>query len=677
MSPLSPNRSALNGSSQSGARIIAAFVIFLAMVAVLTSCRWARRAPNILLITLDTTRADRLGCYGSSHGLTPSLDQLAAEGCLFERAYTVCPITLPAHASLLTGRHPFEHGVRVNGENRLPETETTLAEILRDHGYETAAFIGAFVLDSMFGLDQGFQTYDDDIEAPIVARQNRLLRERPADEVASRAIAWLRARRSQPWFCWVHFFDPHYPYNPWPSAFGERFRTSPYHAEIAYMDLHIGRLLNELQRAGQDRHTLVIAVADHGESLGEHGEMQHGLTLYESAVRVPLIIRWPRRIPRGMRISEPVSLVDILPTVMDWLGLPQPGVSGHSLTPLLSGKPHGAASCYMETHMPFNDYGWAPLAGMVEKTWKYIHAPRPELYNLSADPSEKQNLAGRHADEAARLAAELEGLLAQATSSESVGVHLSASERQSLLSLGYAGGHGPAPDMSAWSDLPDIKDVLPLVQISNDAQTFLNDGRPADALTLAMDLVRRDPKNPKFQLLLATTLGAMGRMEETVPILTNLLARGRDQLPLDVYLDTSKLLALAREMRGDRAGAEQLLREILREDRAFVEALNGLAWLLATAPEVTPDQASEALALSREAVRLTARRDASFLDTLAAACATAGEFEEAVSVAEEARRLAAAEGNTRLALALAERINLYRNNERYRSQSPDNSMKQN
>lgn len=671
------NRVPLNTKRKSGVFVITAFGTLLALIAAVSSCRLARRPPNILLITMDTTRADCLGSYGSTNGLTPSLDQLAMEGCVFARAYTVCPLTLPALASLLTGRYPFEHGVRVNGENRLPTSEITLAEVLSDCGYETAAFVGAFVLDSMFGLDQGFQLYDDDIEAPVVARQSRLLRERTADQVASPAMAWLRSRRSRPWFCWVHFFDPHYPYNSWRSAFGERFRSAPYNAEVAYMDIHIGRLLKELQRSGQDRHTLVIAVADHGESLGEHGEMQHGLTLYEAAVRVPLIMRWPGRIPRGTHVSEPVSLIDIVPTIMDLLNRPPLNIPGRSLKPLFSGKPLGGARCYLETHMPFNDYGWAPLAGVVEETWKYIHAPQPELYNLVHDSAEQQNLIDQYTNVAARLAGELEGLLARAISSESVAVHLSSSERQSLLSLGYAGGHGPAPDVSAWSDLPDIKDMLPLVQLSNNAITLLNAGRPSEALSLATDLVSRDPNNPKFKLVLATTLGAVGRTEEALSNLTDLLARGRNNLPRDVYLDATKLLALGCVLRGDRAGAEHLLREILREDPTFVEALNGLAWLLATAPEITPEQASEALKLSREAVRWTARRDASFLDTYAAAYAAAGQFQEAVAVAEEARRLAAAEGQAQLARDLSARINLYRNNDRYRMKMPDNSAMQN
>jgi arylsulfatase A-like enzyme len=630
------------------------------------SCGPVRRPPNILLITLDTTRADHLGAYGSTNALTPSLDQLAADGCVFENAYTAAPITLPAHATLLTGRLPFEHGLRANGENRLAETETTLAERLRARGYQTAAFVGAFVLDSTFGLDQGFDLYDDAIDAPIVTGQNRLLRERPADAVASRAIQWLRNRRGGPWFCWVHFFDPHYPYNARPSVFGKRFEARPYQAEIAYMDVHIGRILDTLRRDGAERHTLVIAVADHGENLGEHGEMQHGLTLYQSAVHVPLIMRWPRRISPHTRVSPAVSIADIAPTILEAARVPlDSSLSGRSLWPDIRQRNNTPRPCYMETHMPYNDYGWAPLVGLVEIPWKFVRAPQSELYNISEDPAEQSNLITQHEPVRDRLAAQLNDMMANARASEAAAVLLSDEQRRALLSLGYAGGHGPAPEMSEWTRLPDVKTMLPLVPISNDAQTLLTRGRAAEALPLAQELVRRDPFNATFQLLLATALGALGRVEETEALLVELLQRGREKLSAENYLEALKLLALCREKQGDRATAERLLREILQQDPEYVEAANGLAWLLATSPTVTDTQAAEALALSRAAVQATRRQDGSFLDTYAAACAAAGDFTQAVAAAQEARAAAAAEARTELAAAIVERLQLYRMGRRH------------
>lgn len=644
--------------------VIAAFCA--AAVAELAGCRYVHRPPNVLLITLDTTRADYLGAYGSTLGLTPSLDRLAAEGCVFEHAYTAVPITLPAHATLLTGRWPFEHGLRVNGENRLADEETTLAERLRARGYETAAFVSAFVLDSTFGLDQGFDLYDDAIEAPVVVGQNRLLRERAADVAASHAIQWLRQRRARPWFCWIHFFDPHYPYKTWSSVFGSRFEKNPYQAEIAYMDLHIGRVLKELQHTGADRHTLVIAVADHGECLGEHGEMQHGLTLYQSAVRVPLVMRWPRRIEAGSRVAAPVALADIVPTVLEATRSPSaPSLSGRSLWPAICRGATSSPPCYMETHMPYSEYGWAPLAGLLEGSWKFIRAPQPELYDVTADPAEQSNAAARHADTSARLSDALDRLLADARPSDAVAVSLSAEQRRALMSLGYVGGRGAAPEAAEWHRLPDIKTMLPLVQMANDAQTLITEGRAAQALPLAQRLVQRDPDNPTFQLLLATALGALGRIEEAEPLLTRILERGREGLRLELFLDASKLLASCRQRQGDYAAAERLLRETLKEDPDFVEAANGLAWLLATAPSVSEAQAAEAVRLSRLSVEATHRQDASFLDTYAAACAAAGDFAQAAAIAAEAMALANAHGKPALAAAVAERLKLYQTARRY------------
>lgn len=631
------------------------------------SCRPFRRPYNVLLITMDTTRADRLSAYGASPHLTPALDRLARDSVIFERAYTTAPLTAPAHASLLTGRLPFEHGVRLNGEHRLPQSEITLAEILRDNGYETAAFIGAFVLDSQFGLDQGFDHYDDDIEAHVVVGKNRLLRERSAAEVSRRAREWIAQRGRRPWFCWVHFFDPHYPYQSWPAVFGARFADHPYDAEIAYMDLHIGRLLDALREHGGAANTLIVAVADHGESLGEHGEMQHGLTLYESAVRVPLLIALPRGRHAGRRVAAPVSLADIAPTILDLLNIRAAWpASGRSFRTLLTHDRSGDRSCYIESHMPYSEYGWAPLTALAQGPWKYIRAPRPELYDVARDPAESHNRIETDSDLVTTLNERLLALAQPGASRVSTGSQLSAEDRRTLLSLGYASGRGVAPEPAAIPEnLPDVKDMLPLVQISNEAQTLLEIGKAPEALKLSERLTAQDPANAEFMLLHATVLGAVERFDEAEAWLERLAGRGRAALTLDTYLNTLKLLAFCRQRRGDFAGAEALLREALREDPTYVEAANGLAWILATAPTVSSPQAQEAVALGRSAVEATGRMNASFLQTLATALAAAGQFEEAMATAQEALHCARAHGEQTLAADLLQQIEQYRTRCRY------------
>lgn len=630
-----------------------------------SSCRPFRRPYNVLLITMDTTRADRLSAYGASPHLAPALDRLARDSVIFERAYTTAPLTTPAHASLFTGRMPFEHGVRLNGEHRLPQSEITLAEILRDNGYETAAFIGAFVLDSQFGLDQGFDHYDDDIEAHIVVGKNRLLRERSAAEVSRRAREWILRRGRRPWFCWVHYFDPHYPYQSWSTVFGARFQDHPYDAEIAYMDLHIGRLLDALREHGKLANTLIVVVADHGESLGEHDEMQHGLTLYESAVRVPLLIALPRGRHAGRRVVAPVSLADIAPTILDLLNIRTTWrASGRSFrTWLTHDRNHSwDRPCYIESHMPYSEYGWAPLAALVQGPWKYIRAPRPELYDVARDPAESHNRIETDSDLATTLNNRLLALAQPGAARVSAGSQLSAEDRRALLSLGYASGRGVAPEPAAMPvSLPDVKDMLSLVQISNEAQTLLEIGKAPEALKLAERLIAQDPANAEFMLLHATALGAVERFDEAEESLKRLYERGRAALTLDTYLNTLKLLAFCRQRCGDFAGAEVLLREALREDPTYVEAANGLAWILVTAPTVSPSHAQEAIALSRSAVEATGRMNASFLQTLATALAAAGQFDEALAVAEEALRRAREHGEEALAADLMQQLELYRN----------------
>lgn len=420
-------------------------------------------ADNLLFISFDTTRADHLSAYGYPQVTSATVDSLAKRGTLFTAAYSHVPSTLPSHSTMFTGLLPPQHGVRCNGKYRLPESRTTLAEILAGAGFDTAAVVGAFPIAKRFGLAQGFGTYDDDFASSAVTAKRRKGRmddpgfwighdfvdfERGADEVTDRAIAWLDGRKPR-WFLFAHYFDPHWPYEP--AAGWDSTRGSPYDAEIAYADANLGRLLATVATlAGR---TLVVFTADHGDGLGEHGEgmgddpdaLRYRL-LYDSAVRVPLVIALEGRVVPNQRVNDVVGHVDLLPTVLDLLGVPSPkGLTGRSLTPLLEGRSLPERPLYSETLVPTLE---RPLGidvrAWIEARYKLIRTETPagarvELYDLIADPSELDDLSRSHkglaAEMGARLAAERNRLEGSASVSESILVDPGAEAR--LKSLGY------------------------------------------------------------------------------------------------------------------------------------------------------------------------------------------------------------------------------------------------
>jgi arylsulfatase A-like enzyme len=346
------------------------------------ACNPSPPAISVLLVTLDTTRADHLGSYGAARARTPNLDALAAEGIRYEHAYSPAPITLPAHASLLTGLYPFEHRVRDNGDFPLSDRAQTLAEVLQRHGYRTGAVVAAFVLDRRFGLAQGFDSYDD-----VILEQRTSgsfgFAERQAPAVTDAALAWLSDQPpDRPYFLWVHYFDPHAGYEP-HSNDSEFFGLPPYDAEISFADREIGRLLGRLSESGRDAETLVVTAADHGEGLWEHGEISHGYFVYDSTLRAALILRLPDRAHAGTAIAAPVSLVDVFPTVLERLGIPPCDVSGVALP--LAEPDAGAAlrSIYFENYAVAYSFGLSPLRGIVRGRDKWIEAPRPERYDLA------------------------------------------------------------------------------------------------------------------------------------------------------------------------------------------------------------------------------------------------------------------------------------------------------
>jgi len=353
----------------------------------------AREHLNLVLITLDTARADHVGAYGSTTVETPALDRLAREGVLFEQTETSAPLTLPAHASILTGRFPPEHGVRDNGGFFLAPEQTTLAEMLGARGFSTGGFLAAYVLDGKGGIGQGFETYFDDFD--ISGRRGRSLGEiqRPANEVVDKALPWFDSVKDRRFFAWLHFYDPHTPYDP-PEPFRTKYEGHPYRGEMAFTDSQVGRVVEYLESKGLLDRTVVVAIGDHGESLGEHGEDAHGFFVYEAATRVPFIVRAPFERTRGRRVADPVRTVDVVPTVLDLLGLPAvPSMSGRSLAPLMTGAAvELGLEGYSEALYPLHHYGWSDLRALRSGRFKVIDAPRPELYDLDSDPKELANI---------------------------------------------------------------------------------------------------------------------------------------------------------------------------------------------------------------------------------------------------------------------------------------------
>lgn len=414
------------------------------------------RASNVLLITLDTTRPDRLGSYGCAAAKTPSLDFLASNGVRFSNAYCQVPLTLPSHSSIMTGTYPVYHQVHNNGTYRLNPDLTTLAEVLKGNGFRTAAFVSSFTVNSRFGLNQGFDVYDDELGSgalPVDAGS-----ERRAEKTFEAFAAWLDANGPQKFFCWVHFYDPHLPYDP-PAPFKERFAADPYDGEIAYMDVSIGKIVDRLREHGQLENTLIVVAGDHGEALGEKRELDHGIYIYDVTLRVPLILYGEKLLPRGQVVRPLVRLIDIMPTVLDLLDLPPAGqVQGLSLLDHIRGRRKDDLDSYIETYYPRENYHWSELIGLIDQGWKYIRAPREELYDLKGDPNEETNAIGREARRSSEMRAKLDSMVRTHSSALDSGKALTSEERERLSSLGYLGGGSTAG--ASREALPDPKDKI-------------------------------------------------------------------------------------------------------------------------------------------------------------------------------------------------------------------------
>ena len=516
----------------------------------------AAPAPSLLLITIDTLRADHLGAYGRRSAETPNLDSLASSGLLVENAFTHSPVTLSSHAALLTGRLPFQTGVRSNSLYRLPDDETTLAETLRGRGYRTAAFVSAAALDHRFGLGQGFEIYNDEMNP---TEGGQLIAERGAREVVSAALAWLDDVGESPFFLWVHLFDPHHPYSP-PEPFRSRFADSPYDGEIAYSDHQIGRLLVPVDLAN----TLVVATADHGESLGQHGEQTHGIFVYDATLRVPLILAGPG-ISRGARMKEgPVGLVDVVPTVLEKLGVER--------RPELAGKDvlrEGPSDLlYAETYMTRDFYNWSPLRALRSRRAKFIEAPQSELYDLASDPGETKNLVEERQRTARQLSERLADYVA-ADDARDTSFQPDAKLLSELQSLGYVGGGVPAnPRPAEDLRLPDPKDKIGIVTDLDDAISLFGVKRFEEAAAKLGEILRVDPTNFLASHYLGETLFELSSPRQAIEAYQRAIEQG-NETPYHRF----RLGLLHEQLKEYPAAAEQFGRTIDLDPDAALEVL--------------------------------------------------------------------------------------------------------
>jgi len=463
---------------------------------------------SVLLVTLDTTRADHLGCYGAKFAETPNLDALAGRGVLFEEAISPAPLTLPSHASILTGTVPRRNGVRNNALFRLGGDRELLTAILRRNGYRTAAFVSSVVLDRITGLDRGFELYDDSVR--VGERVAFDYRERAAAQTNDAVFVSLD-RLEEPFFLWVHYFDPHLPYVP-PEPFRTRFRDRPYDGEIAFMDRELGRLLAAVGKRA--RSLLVVVAGDHGESLGEHGEEAHGVFVYQATQRVPLILAGPG-LPRGKVVTERVGLVDVAPTVLNILGLPPlPDADGRSLLPLVRGEKSTPGLYELESFFPYYAYGWEPLRGLVRGDYKFIEAPRDELYRLSSDADEKTNLSATRTELASVMADRLNALTEGDTARPLAESPELAEQRRRLESLGYLSGGG-----SAITDAPiDPKEGITWIADLAAGRRAYQTGRAAEGVEPLRRLLSRNPRNVPALLALANCYLGSGRPLDAVQV---------------------------------------------------------------------------------------------------------------------------------------------------------------
>jgi arylsulfatase A-like enzyme/tetratricopeptide (TPR) repeat protein len=569
---------------------------------------WAKRGidkPNVILVTMDTTRADHIGCYGYSGGKTPHLDALAERGILFEQAATSSPLTLPAHCSILTGMYPTYHGVRINGNTALSEEQTTIAEVLSAQGYECGAFIGAFVLDGRWGLNQGFQHYDDQFDLKKYKHLDLGAIQRPGDVVMDAALNWLEGQKNNPFFAWIHLYDPHTPYEPpepYRPEFGSRSLVGLYDGEIAFMDEQIGRCVAWLEKNGLDKNTVLILIGDHGEGLGSHGEGTHGYFIYEYAVHVPFIAVTPFEGLRGIRVSSQVRAVDVFPTLLELARTePTAKTQGRSLLRLMfRPEKNEEGYAYSESMSPNLQFGWSSLHSLRTPRYKYIDSPRAELYDLTQDADEQTNLFEHDPDVARKMKAELERLMTETSRGAPTpqAANLDKETMERLSALGYIGAPVAAKKSSGRGPLADPKDKLMVFQAVTAAGEMILENKYAEAAAMVESALREEPMIPQALLILSTCYVELGRKEEAKAKLELILKEDPESIQAlismaNILLEEKKnedVIALCKRtlsLDERNTQAHMLIGEIYLGELKYSEALSYLEKAVEIQPKVT------------------------------------------------------------------------------------------
>jgi len=522
------------------------------------------RPLNLLLVTIDTLRADRLGCYGYSKNETPNLDKIAQRGGLFENAVAPAPLTAPSHASMMTGLYPTVHKVRNTGGFVVSPSDITLAKLLQEQGWETAAFVGSSVLKRRFGFNHGFSVYDDEMPTHATGSAQEEP-ERRAGEVVNRAIKWLDAQSGKPFFLWVHVYDPHVPYDP-PAPFRDKYTDRPYDGEIAYTDLEVGRLFDSVARKSGAENTLIAVLSDHGESFSEHGEYTHGVFLYDTTLRIPFLLAGGR-VPAGVRVKQQARTVDLLPTLLELIGVKAPaGVQGASLVPTFRGSDVDTVYSYAETLFPRLNMGWAELRSMRTNRWKYIRAPKPELYDLAQDPGETTNVIASHPEQAQGLEARLKAL--SATTEKVTPTAMDPRTLQQLRSLGYVGGSSTqATELTGEGiDPKDRIEVLRLLHLA------VHSGAPQPTrVSLLRQAIAKDPANPSLYNYLGNLYSEAGRHAEAFKLYQDALHKGVHTAWLYARLGNLYL------RQGNKADAITLFETATQMNPSDYESLQNLA----------------------------------------------------------------------------------------------------
>jgi choline-sulfatase len=554
---------------------------------------------SLLLITLDTLRADHLGCNGSGSVRTPNLDRLAREGVNFTRARSPVPLTLPAHASILTGNYPPTHTVRSNGEYVLPAGQLSLAEVLAARGYRTAAFVASFVLDRRFGLAQGFDHYDDRVWSGVEEIEQTEA-ERTADEVFAAFADWLASEAGPgPRFVWIHLYDPHAPYAP-PEPFRTEYAGNPYAGEVAYTDAVVGRLIDAARGSEQLGEMLIAVVGDHGEGLGEHGEQTHSLLIYNSTLHVPMMLWGPGVLPRGRRVDDLVRIIDLAPTLLDYLGLAAEHGQGVSLRYLVEDRApqpeEEVFTAYSESLYPELALGWSPLRALEDSEYRLIQAPTPELYAMGTDPRETENLARSAAvehEELRRQLVELVESFAEADGGDAGSVDtLDPETRARLESLGYLASSGPSRPPAG--PPVDPKDKIALWNQIQLGIAQLGSGDPRAAAETFEAVLQSDPDIPLAYEYLGTCWQKLSAADQAEKVYRQAIGRGVESARL--HHELGRILL----QRGDRKAAERELQAALALDRHSVVAHFDLANLYRTGGQLglAAEHFNEALRLN-------------------------------------------------------------------------------